>query len=121
MFLDKIFGKGNKKEIDSFDSLFDDVNESKGNKSQVRQESKSNSFYGDEDDLGSFSDNKENNKHKSKKKGFYGFDYSDESKTEEKNLNEEIFNFAWWEYVVILIEFLMLIYVILLFAGVVSI
>ena len=123
MFLNKIFGKGNKKESDNYDSLFDDVDEFSGSTSQAKRESKSNSFYGDEDDLGSFSDGKENrdNQHKPKKKGFYGFNNSDESKTEEKNLNEKIFNFAWWEYVIILIEFFMLIYVILLFAGVVSI
>ncbi|MCK5107306.1 MAG: hypothetical protein KAQ83_01130 [Nanoarchaeota archaeon] len=107
MFLDKLFGKG--KESKGFDTLFDDAEEF--DKSNIKSTSKKNSFYDDSD----------SDFLKPKKKGFYGLESSEDSDLGSPIQASKIFHFSWWEYVVILIEFILLIYVILLFAGIFSI
>jgi hypothetical protein len=101
----KIKGK-TKNASDDFGSLFESVKE------ENPKNKKQSSFYNndsDNEDLGTG--------------GFYGLKDLDaeDKQEEEKQEASRIFSFAWWEYAIILIEFFMLVYVILLFAGVVSI
>jgi hypothetical protein len=117
MFLDNLFGKSNKKK-NSFDSLFEEV-EQTNSIDKSKNKTKTDSFYGDDKEE-EFDFPIDNQKTKNKKKGFYGLDLLSNKKDKEP-IEQSIFHFSWWEYVIILTEFILLIYVILLFAGVVSI
>ena len=102
--------KKKKKQGVEFDSLFGDIEEIEKSNDKTIYNNKSY-YSNDEEDI--FTD--------SKNKGFYGINNSnDNSKENEQDLRikSHIFNFSWWEYAIIFIEFVLLIYVILLFFGV---
>lgn len=103
---------GKKKNTGELDSLFGDIEEIENH--EKKSNSKEKSSYEEEEDI--FEAPKD--------QGFYGVkDVDDERKDEERRrtTNRNVFNFSWWEYAIIFIEFILLVYVILLFLGVFTI
>ena len=103
-----------KRNVGEFDSLFSDIEEIENHEEKFS--SKNKSLYGDKEEFFM----------PPKKKGFYGLsgDVDDERKQDEyerKVAQHNVFNFSWWEYAIIFIEFILLVYVILLFLGVFNI
>lgn len=110
----KSFMKGNKekkKKSTGFDALFGDIEEIEKTNSPSKNSNKS--YYSNDNEEDLFTDSKNN--------GFYGIeDVENKGKEDKRNLKvkSHIFNFSWWEYAIIFIEFILLVYVILLFFGV---
>lgn len=106
-----LFGKSKKKD-DGFDALSEDISQIESSK---QNSTGKKSFYDSGEDI---------LYEAPKEKGFYGVkDVDDERADDEKRriAQHNVFNFSWWEYAIIFIEFFLLVYVILLFFGVFSI